>query len=131
MNVNDYVDYINSITLCPPYPKGGFTGVYLGELATRLSDVSPTALKLFILVASDIGQYGQTKRSRKEFNQALGISMDRARMSKLFKELSDAKWTTSFGKYITVNPFIVIPKVPNPKLKAAIQEAWSQMVEYV
>ena len=130
MNVNEYVDYINNMGLCNPFPKGGSTGVYLSELAPRLSDVSTTALKLFILVSSDINQYGQTKRTRKEFNIALGFSINRSRMSKLFKELTDEKWISSFGKYITINPFLVMPRVKEPKIKAAIQEAWLDLVEY-
>ncbi len=130
MNVNEYVDYINNIGLCNPFPKGGSTGVYLSELSSKLSEVSPTALKLFIFISSDMNEYGQTKRTRKDFNKALGFSINKSRMSKLFKELTDAKWITSFGRYITVNPFLVMPRVKQPKIKASIQEAWLDLVEY-
>ena len=130
MNTNEYVDYINNLQLCNPFPKGGTNGVYIGELATKLSEVSSTALKLFIFIASDMNDYGQTTRSRKDLNKALGISMNRPRMSRLFKELSDEKWISSFGKHITINPFIILPTVKNPKIKSAIQEAWLDLVEY-
>ncbi len=130
MIINEYVDYVNSIQKCNPYPKGGTSGIYLGELAPRLGEVSSTALKLFIYIASDINSYGQSKRKREDFNKALGIAFNKGRMSKLFKELTDEKWISNFGKYITVNPFIVLPKVNNPKIKAAIQDAWLDMVEF-
>ena len=130
MNVNEYVDYINNIQKCNPYPKGGSTGTYYGELASRLNEVSSTALKLFLLIASDINEYGQTNRKRKDFNRILGFKEDRARMSKLFGELVDKKWIALFGKYITINPYMVMPRVNNPKIKAAIQEAWIDIVEF-
>ena len=129
--INEYVEYVNNISICPPYPKGGSTGVYMNELASRIGDVSTGALKLFILIASDINEYGQTTRSRKELAKALKIRYDAKRMSILMNELIDEKWIVMFGSTITVNPNIVLPRVKNVKIKAAIQEAWLSLVEFM
>jgi hypothetical protein len=129
MFVNEYVDYVNSITNSNPYPKGGSTGMYLCELAIRSRNISSSALRLFLVMACDANEYGQTKTSRQEYAKALEIKYSKSRMSKLFHELIDEKMIAMFGKYVTINPYIVMPRIKNPKIKAALQDAWVDMVE--
>ena len=130
---NEYKDYIYSVRNVNPYPVRGSTGVYLGSLGEILKNkiVSDTAFKLFIFIATDVDEHNQTTRSRKEFSDVLGIRHNKSRMSKLVKELVENELVAIFaGDIITVNPFLVIPSIKEPKMKAAIQEAWRDIVEY-
>jgi len=131
ISVNDYVDYINGVKNTNPFPVAGSIGVYMDKILIKAKNISPSALKLFLIIASDINNYGQTIRTRKELSKALDIKYDSKRMSILFKELENEKFIAMFGKYITVNPFLVLPRVKRPEIKSAIQDAWLDMVEFV
>ena len=129
MIVNEYVDYINNITKANPYPKGGSTGIYVCDLVLKSKNISSTALNLFLVMACDINEYGQTRTNREEYAKVLGIKHSHARMSRLFAELIEEEMIAMFGKYITINPYLVMPKVKNIKLKAILQEAWTDLIE--
>ena len=131
IDMNEYVDYVNSITNANPYPKGGSTGMYIEQIMIKAKKISPTALKLFLLLAVDTNDYGQTNRTRRALSEALEIKYDHSRISRLFNELIEEEFLVLFGKYITVNPYLVMPKVKSPKLKASLQSAWTDLVELV
>ena len=133
MKSNRFTEHTYELTNVNPYPQKFSQGVYIQELASRMmkDNISSTALRLFIYICSDLNDYNQTCRSRREFANVLGIKYNAARMSKLVKELVENEWVTIFeGDIITVNPFIVLPLVSNPKMKAGVQEAWRDIVEF-
>ncbi len=131
INVNEYVDYVNSITNANPYPRGGSTGMYIEQIMIKARNISPTAFKLFMIIAVDTNDYGQTNRTRSDLAKAVEIKYNRSRMSRLFNELIEEEFLVLFGKYITVNPYLVMPKVKSPKLKASLQSAWTDLVELI
>jgi hypothetical protein len=127
--VNEYVDYVNSIQNPNPYPRGGSVGMYIGDIMIKSKKISPTALKLFFVLTTDTNNYGQTNRTRRDIAKALGIKYDPSRISRLFKELEEEEFICLFGDYITINPFLSLARAPSPKIKAALQDAWVDMVE--
>ena len=131
IDINEYTDYVNSITNANPYPKGGSTGMYIEQIMIKAKNISPTAFKLFMIIAADTNDYGQTNRTRAYLAKAVEIKYNRSRMSRLFSELVEEEFLVLFGKYITVNPYLVMPRVKSPKLKASLQSAWTDLVELV
>ena len=52
-------------------------------------------------------------------------------MSKLVKELIDDEWIAIFdNNIITVNPFIVLPHTKEVKFKSAMQDSWTDIIEF-
>ena len=131
MNVtNQYVEYVAKNQSINPYPRGGSNGIYTVKLAEVGLILTGGALKLLLLIIADINDYGQTIRTRTSFNKAMGIKPNKSRMSRLMKELIDNKCVSMFDKTITVNPFLVLPKTSNVKIKAILQNAWLDLVEF-
>jgi len=128
--VNEYVNYVNNIQSPSPYPEAGSSGIYMCYIVDKSRAISPTALRLFMVMACDINQYGQTNRTREELAKAISIKYSKSRMSTLIRELVENEFIAVFGKVFTINPFLVLPKVRNPRMKATIQEAWRDIIEF-
>ena len=131
---NEYTQFtIEASSVTNLYPERGSVGVYLHEISSRISksEISLTAFKMFFIIASDVNEFGQTTRSRREIAEAMCIKYDHSRMSKLIKELVDNEWIAMFdNNVITVSPFLMLPMIKEPKFKSAMQDAWRHIVEY-
>ena len=133
MKQNEYTEYSYTLTNVNPYPVKGSTGCYIHKFAEIMKEnkLSSQAIRLFIYICTDLNEYNQTKRSRKEFADVLEIKYNRSRMSKLVGELIDAELVAIFdGNIITVNPFVIVPSIKDVKMKSALQEAWRDIIEY-
>lgn len=130
---NEYTTYAYQLENVNKFPLRGSVGMYIHNIAKEVQEgkVSMTALKLFLMIVSDVNEYNQTVRTRREFSDAMGLKYNRGRMSVLVNELVSSEWLAIFdGNIITVNPFLVVPQVKEPKMKAALQESWRDIIEY-
>ena len=130
---NEFIEYSYTLVNVNPYPNKGSTGMYIHDIGSKLSKgkISDVAFRLFIYIVTDVNEYNQTQRSRREFAEALDIKYDAKRMSVLVKELIEDEWIAIFdNNIITVNPLLVIPSAKEIKFKSALQEAWRDIVEY-
>lgn len=125
--------YIEDPRLCGTvgkFPQSGSTGVYLNPLIVNMIELNGNQIKLFWLLVASVDDYNQVHKSRKEIGSMYMKTYNASNMSTDMKRLIELEMIATVGNVPMVNPFMVLPPVKNPKLRAYIQEAWRALVEF-
>ena len=112
------------------YPQAGSSGVYINPLVVNLIELNGNQIKLFWLMVAATDEYNQVHKTRKELGSMYMRSYNASNISSDIKKLIELEMIAYVGNTVMVNPFIVLPSMKNPKLKAAIQVAWRELVEF-
>ena len=131
VEINEWVEYFENIPNPNPYPTGGSTGIYAIRLAEVMLTLTGSECKLLMVLIAGSNHYNQVLRSREELANVLGIKYDPKRMYLMISHLVEKEVIAMLGDTITLNPKLVLPTIRSPKLKAAMQQAWEDMVEFV
>lgn len=129
---NEWVEHLNGLSAndIPPYPMGGSTGVYTVRLTEKLLLLTGNEIKLFMILLSGTNEYNQVPYSREECATAMGVKYNRGNIGKYMSKLIEVELIALFESIPTVNPYIALPSVKTPKVKATLQRAWQEMVEF-
>lgn len=127
-----FIEEINAWSgLIPKYPQKGSVGIYNNTLIHKLNIVKQgNAIRLFFILVEATDDYSVVKQPRERWSYALGVKHDSGNIARLLANIMDAGLVTYYGNEIIVNPFVVLPRVSNPKIKSAIQEWWSSSVDF-
>ena len=128
--LQDRMDYIGQMSNIAPFPKGGSNGIYVNELVGRIIQLTGNQQKLFWVLVSDTDEYNQCHRTREQIGSVYMKKYNRTRISIDISRLVELEMVAIVGSVVMVNPFIFIPSIKEPKLKAVIQRCWEELVMY-
>ncbi len=112
------------------FPAKGSSGVYLNKLIVNLIELNGNQIKLFFLLVASTDEYNQVHRTRKEIGVRYMKTYNASNMSADMKKLISLEMIAMVGNVPMVNPSIVLPMSRSPKVKAALQTAWRELVEF-
>jgi hypothetical protein len=122
--LNNYIGEVLAGSL-PPYPKGGSRSFYPDNMFKHLNKIkSSSAIRLFLALIIGSNEYNLITVNREQMAHAIRTKYDRANMAKLLRILEDDGLIMPFSGSHLINPYVVLPRIREPRLKEAIQEVW-------
>jgi len=132
MTGNIFVNEVNIVISgnIPKYPLKGSRGIYLNDFIKTKLTLTGNQLKLLDLLCYYSNDYNQVTKKRGEIGLLYMKRYSKSAMSKDLKVLVENNFVAVIGNIITVNPFYLMPSIKTPKMKAAIQYAWENLVVF-
>lgn len=130
------VDYLFRSGNIPPYPRGGSSGVYINAPVAQFSRgitelmlmLNGNQSKLLWLLISSMDEWNQVHKSRREIGSVYMKTYDSGNFTKDVNKLVEIQAVSIVGSILMVSPFLIIPGIKEPKLKALIQTVWEELV---
>ena len=115
----------------PKFPKSDSQGMYDVEIHKALTKVKQgNAIRLFFCMVVGSDDMGLVIRTREQLSTAIGVRYNKGSFHKMIENLIDADMICRMSNTFWIKPSMVLPRNSNPKVKSALQEVWSTVIEF-